>query len=76
MIRYIEELINRTKIYLILYDPFQTMPFNPSSHEHQKIVDALKAKDPAAAEKSMEIHLKSAYKGMKIPVIPDDYISL
>lgn len=76
MARYIEELINRTKIYLILYDPFQTMPFNPSSHEHQKVIDALKAKDPAAAEKSMEIHLISAYKGMEIPLIPEDYISL
>ena len=74
--RYIEELLNRTKIYLILYDPFNTMPFNPSIHEHQKVVDSLKAKDPAAAEKSMEIHLKSAYKGMDIQVLPEDYISL
>ncbi len=76
MVRYIEELINRTKIYLILYDPFQTMPFNPSIHEHQKIVDALKVKDPSSAEKSMGIHLQSAYKGMEIPILPKDYISL
>ncbi|THB72451.1 MAG: GntR family transcriptional regulator [Desulfobacteraceae bacterium] len=76
MARYIEELLNRTKIYLILYDPFQTMRFNPSIDEHQNLLDALKARDPAAAEKSMDIHLESAYKGMDIQVLPEDYISL
>ena len=74
--RYIEELLNRTKIYLILYDPFFSMPIYPSIHEHQQVVDALKTKDPDVAEKEMEIHLNSAYEGMKIQKLPDDYIAL
>ena len=74
--RYIEELLNRTKIYLILYDPFFSMPIYPSIHEHQQVVDALKTGDPVAAEKEMEIHLKSSFEGMEIQQLPDDYIAL
>lgn len=76
LLRYIEELLNRTKIYLILYDPFQTTPLNPSIKEHKDMMQALKAKDPIAAEKYMGLHLESAYESMDIPVIPEDYISL
>jgi len=76
LIRYVEELLNRTKIYLILYDPFYTMPFNPSHHEHRRVVDALKRQDAAMAEKVMEIHLKSAFHGMEFTALPEDYISL
>ncbi|MCG8615979.1 MAG: GntR family transcriptional regulator [Desulfobacterales bacterium] len=76
LIRYIEELLNRTKIYLILYDPFYTMPFNPSHHEHRQVVDALKTHDTAKAEKVMSIHLKSAFHGMEWKTLPEDYISL
>ncbi len=74
--RYVEELLNRTKIYLILYDPFYTMPFNPSQHEHRRVVEALRSQDPAMAEKAMEIHLKSAFHGMEFTALPEDYISL
>ena len=76
LIRYVEELLNRTKIYLILYDPFYTMPFNPSHHEHRRVVDALKTHDPDQAEKVMGIHLKSACHGTEWQVLPEDYISL
>lgn len=74
--RYIEELLNRTKIYLTLYDPFYTMPMNPSIHEHQQVVESLETRDPAAAEAAMEAHLDSAFEGMEIQVLPDDYIAL
>lgn len=76
MIRYVEELLNRTKIYLILYDPFYTIPFNPSHHEHRRVAAALKNHDQAMAEKVMEIHLKSAFYGMEFTGLPEDYISL
>ncbi len=76
LIRYVEELLNRTKIYLILYDPFYSMPFNPSHHEHRRVVDALKSHDRAMAEKVMAIHLKSAFHGMEFTTLPEDYISL
>ena len=74
--RYIEQLLNRTKIYLILYDPFFSMPIYPSIHEHQQVVNALHTKDPRVAEKEMEIHLNSAFEGMKIQKLPEDYIAL
>jgi DNA-binding GntR family transcriptional regulator len=74
--RYIEELLNRTKIYLILYDPFFSMPIYPTIHEHQQVVDSLKTRDPATAEKEMEVHLNSAFKGLGIQVLPEDYIAL
>ncbi|WDP91500.1 MAG: GntR family transcriptional regulator [Desulfobacter sp.] len=74
--RYIEDLLNRTKIYLILYDPFYTLPFNPSHHEHRKLVEALRKRDPAMAQKVMALHLESALKGMEFSTLPDDYISL
>lgn len=76
LVYYIEELLNRTKIYLILYDPFYTLPFNPSHHEHYMVVDAMKTCDSAKAKKAMEIHLKSAFHGMEFKTIPEDYISL
>jgi len=76
LVRYIEELLNRTKIYLILYDPFYSMPINPSIHEHQQVVDALEKKDVKLAEEAMESHLKSALDGMELQALPDDYITL
>jgi len=74
--RYIEDLLNRTKIYLILYDPFFSMPIYPSIHEHQQVVDALSTKDPDVAEEEMEIHLNSAFDGLKLQKLPEDYIAL
>ena len=74
--RYIEELLNRTKIYLILYDPFFSMPIYPSIHEHQQMVDALKTKDSDVAEKEMEIHLNSSFEWLEIQKLPEDYIAL
>ena len=76
LIRYIEELLNRTKIYLILYDPFFSMPIYPTIHEHKQLVDALKTRNPDVAEKEMEIHLNSTFEGLDIQVLPEDYIAL
>jgi len=74
--RYIEELLNRTRIYLILCDPFFSMPIYPDQHEHRCLVDALKTRDRAKAEKEMEIHLQSAFEGLEIRELPEDYIAL
>jgi DNA-binding GntR family transcriptional regulator len=76
LIRYIEELLNRTKIYLILYDPFFTIPITPPHHIHRLVVDALKTRDSARAEKVMEDHLNSAFDRMELKALPEDYISL
>ncbi len=52
------------------------MPIYPSIHEHQQMVKSLKTKDPAAAEKEMEGHLKNTFEGMESRVLPTDYIAL
>lgn len=74
--RYIKELLNRTTIYLILYDPFFSMPIYPTIHEHKQLVDALKTKDPEVAQKEMEIHLSTTFEELDIQVLPEDYIAL
>lgn len=74
---YIRELLGRTKIYLILFDPFDTMPINPSIHEHKQVIDALEKGNSALARSAMDDHLKSALHGMDMqPAMPDDYLAL
>lgn len=76
MYHYIKDLLDRTKIFLILYDPFYTMPINPSIHEHRRVVAALEARDADLARSAMDTHLKSAFQGMDLQVLPEDYIAL
>lgn len=76
LVRYIKDLLNRTKIYLILYDPFYTMSVNPSLDEHRQVVDALEKRKSHQAGKAMEAHLKSALEGMDVKPPPEDYISV
>ena len=77
LVHYIHELMSKTKVYLILYDPFFQMQVNPSIDEHQNLVWALKQQDPLLAESMMEKHLQSALEGMDFHnVFPQDYISV
>jgi len=74
---YIEQLLERTKIYLILFDPFFKFVNNPSASEHRAIVEALAAHDSKKAGRAIEKHLKSALVGMETKeLIPEDYIAL
>ena len=52
------------------------MPINPSIHEHQQVVESLQTRDPGEAEKAMETHHNSAFEGMEIQELPEDYIAL
>ena len=77
LLKYVKEIVNQTTIYLILFDPFFQMKFNPSIGKHSRIVNALEGKNSKEAEKAMENHLKSALKGMTITKsIPEDYLAL
>ncbi len=73
---YIRELLDRSSLYLVLYDPFSRLEYCPLA-EHEKIFAALKSGSREKVRQAMEEHLKSstAYAYMAEEV-PEDYISL
>lgn len=75
--KYVNDLLVKTKIFLILFDPFRRLDINPSPIEHSEIVQYLKNRDAAKAEAAMETHLKSALDGMDMKrLLPEDYLAL
>ena len=73
---YVQELLDRTRIYLILYDPFLKLEYSPTA-EHQKIVNALKTRTPKEAGKAVEKHIKSSIEGLgAAETLPEDYLSI
>jgi len=73
---YIRQLLDRTRIYLILYDPFFKLEYSPTA-EHQKIIDALKKGSPKEAGKAVEKHIKSSTEGLEnTETLPEDYLSI
>jgi len=74
---YIGQLLERTKIYLILFDPFFKFVINPSASEHHAIVAALAKHDSPKAGQAIKEHLKSALIELETKeLIPQDYITL
>lgn len=80
LLQYIKDIISRTNVYLILFDPFYQREINPSMDEHLLIVEALRKRDPVEAGKSMERHLASSLAGMNLEEfeskVPEDYLFL
>jgi DNA-binding GntR family transcriptional regulator len=73
---YIKELLDRTRIFLILYDPFYKLEYRPTS-EHEAIIDALAAGDAERAANAVETHINSSINGLdSAGQLPDDYLSL
>lgn len=73
---YIKELLDRTRIFLILYDPFYKLEYRPTS-EHSAIVDALAAGDAERAAQAVETHINSSINGLESAGhLPEDYLSL
>lgn len=73
---YIKELLDRTRIYLILYDPFYKLEYSPTA-EHEAIVDALAAHDPDRACVAVIAHINSSINGLESAgQLPEDYLSL
>lgn len=52
------EVVAQTYVYLMFYDPFDA-PVPRSPPEHRAIAAALSQRDPAAARKAMEEHVRS-----------------
>lgn len=74
---YVKELLDRTRIYLILFDPFFKLEYSPSVKAHQKIVNALAIHSAAKAEAAIREHLRSSVDGLeKVDPMPADYLSL
>jgi DNA-binding GntR family transcriptional regulator len=74
---YVKELLDRTRIYLILFDPFFKLEFSPTIEAHQAIVDALAAHNPDEACTAIRIHLQNSVDGLEaVEVMPNDYLTI
>ncbi len=65
-IRYIEELVNKSNLYLIYFDKFQSTNKEDSAalREHARLIDALKRKDAEESSCAMYDHIKTTYIGL------------
>lgn len=67
-IKFIEELITKSTIYLIIYDEFYTKPLEKlnSVKEHKELYEALKSRNPEKSADAMGIHIKSVFENLGI----------
>ncbi len=73
---YINDLLDRTRIFLILYDPFYKIEYCPTI-EHATIVDAIAAGNLNQACAAVEEHINSAINGLESAgQLPEDYLSI
>jgi DNA-binding GntR family transcriptional regulator len=73
---YILELLDRTRIYLILYDPFYKIEYSPTI-EHLDIIDALETKNSQKACEAVKNHINSSINGLhSAGQLPEDYLSV
>lgn len=74
---YVKMLLDRTRIYLILFDPFFKLEYSPTLESHQEIVDALSINSPEKARKAVKEHIKSSVVGIEdSDLVPEDYLKL
>ncbi|MFW2365398.1 MAG: GntR family transcriptional regulator [Desulforhopalus sp.] len=79
LVHYVTELLQKTTIYLILFDPFYQIlaTSNPSPLEHLKIVEYLESNDAEKAGSEMQHHLESSLKGIDLNrLFPEDYLTV
>ncbi|MCP4024073.1 MAG: GntR family transcriptional regulator [Desulfobacteraceae bacterium] len=79
LVQYIRELMQKTSIYLILFDPFHQLldVKTQSPYEHKRIVDQLENMDREQAEIEMEDHLLSTMNHIDVKkLVPDDYLTV
>lgn len=74
---YIKELLDKTRIFLILFDPFRKLTISPSLAAHQDIVDALAQHNGKLAEATVFSHIRSSVKDLKTTdLMPEDYLTI
>lgn len=66
LFEYVEDIVSRTTIYVVLFDPLDKLKINPSIEEHTAIVKALESGNSLKAEQAMENHLLSVIDGLKL----------
>ena len=66
LIEYVENIILRTNVYILFYDPF-TEEKNYSSEEHRKILSAIVSGDEALAGRLMKEHLCHSHSVLEKP---------
>lgn len=79
LVHYVTELLQKTTIYLILFDPFYQIlsTNNPSPVEHRKILEYLENNEGEKAGLEMQNHLESSLQGIDLTrLFPDDYLTV
>lgn len=76
--QYIQDIINKSKIFQILADPIESYSIgHPTIEEHIHIIKAVEKRDVKAAKKEMKIHLKNTLNELRgNRTLPEDYLSL
>lgn len=54
---YVENILARTNVYMVFYDPFYNVESNPSTKDHRAIIDALRERNDDKAVELMRKHL-------------------
>ena len=74
---HVATLLDRTRIFLILFDPFSKLSISPSLNDHQNIIAALERHDPDGAAQAVATHIRSSIDKLKaVEVLPEDYLSI
>jgi DNA-binding GntR family transcriptional regulator len=66
LIEYVENIILRTNVYILFYDPF-TEEKNYSTEEHRKILAAIMSGDEETADRLMRDHLRHSHAVLEKP---------
>lgn len=64
--QHITDLLDKTGIYLVLFDPFYQIEHNPSMDEHRLILSALNDQNGKEAARVMAQHLQTTMEGLNL----------
>ncbi len=79
LVHYVKELLQKTTIYLILFDPFFQLidVSNLSPVEHLEILELMENNNAQAAGDAMKHHLASSVSGIDLErLYPSDYLAV
>ncbi len=64
---YVDNILARTNVFIVFYDPFYDIETNPSIEEHRNILKALQERDAEKAVSLMQDHLKVSQEMLAEP---------
>ena len=70
---YIDNILARTNVFIVFYDPFYDIDTNPSIEEHRHILKALQEKDEEKVVSLMQEHLKASQETLAKPEEEEEY---